>query len=274
LPAGSLTDAEFWALRTLGIKSVLSFSSASESAWPLAQTAELSLRHNVRLLHFPLINDDVVSAVLSELSPAARGSISAAADDAERFERMAFSVVTELPVGALYRHIVEHAAPQIRAVFEALASEDSLPALLTCSQGKDRTGIVMALLLKALGAPEPWILADYSASLSQRVQHFQQLLRLAGVDESALDSNQQARDAFWMHSGVAPDALRAVLLETRAYGELPRRSAADTSGVAERFRIEPDVVERLLNLLLPTPAEAMYQFAEQRQQLLSCADGN
>lgn len=46
----------------------------------------------------------------------------------------------------------------------ALAEADALPALVHCAAGKDRTGVVIALVLAAIGVPEEQIAADYAAS--------------------------------------------------------------------------------------------------------------
>ena len=45
-----------------------------------------------------------------------------------------------------------------------LAQEEKQPALFHCTAGKDRTGIIAALLLLILGVPEDLVLAEYSLS--------------------------------------------------------------------------------------------------------------
>ena len=49
-------------------------------------------------------------------------------------------------------------------VLKQLADPENQPAIVNCTAGKDRTGIVIALLLTVLGVPEKIILADYSLS--------------------------------------------------------------------------------------------------------------
>jgi protein-tyrosine phosphatase len=46
----------------------------------------------------------------------------------------------------------------------ALCAADALPGLVHCSAGKDRTGIVSALVLAVLGVPDEVIAADYALS--------------------------------------------------------------------------------------------------------------
>ena len=44
------------------------------------------------------------------------------------------------------------------------ASGDALPLLVHCTHGKDRTGVLVALMLYAVGVPEEAILEDYTRS--------------------------------------------------------------------------------------------------------------
>jgi protein-tyrosine phosphatase len=60
--------------------------------------------------------------------------------------------------------IATERAEDIKAVFRCLARSEAFPLLVHCSFGKDRTGIVAALLLFALGVPEETIYADYMLS--------------------------------------------------------------------------------------------------------------
>lgn len=55
-------------------------------------------------------------------------------------------------------------ASVFRQFFELLASADNLPLLFHCSAGKDRTGILAALLLELLGADRSLIMDDYLQS--------------------------------------------------------------------------------------------------------------
>ncbi len=52
----------------------------------------------------------------------------------------------------------------IAAAIGALGGADAVPALVHCSAGKDRTGIVIALTLAVLGVPDEVIAADYALS--------------------------------------------------------------------------------------------------------------
>jgi protein-tyrosine phosphatase len=52
----------------------------------------------------------------------------------------------------------------IGEIFQRLADPAQLPTLIHCTAGKDRTGLVVALLLLTLGVPEETVLADYTLS--------------------------------------------------------------------------------------------------------------
>jgi protein-tyrosine phosphatase len=66
--------------------------------------------------------------------------------------------------GAIYRRMLEVAAPNLVRVLEFLVQDGHTPALVHCAAGKDRTGIAVAVLLAAAGVEEPGIVADYLAT--------------------------------------------------------------------------------------------------------------
>ena len=60
-----------------------------------------------------------------------------------------------------YISYLEDNRPLIRDFFRLLSKEQTYPLLFHCSAGKDRTGILTALLLESLGTPRELILDDY-----------------------------------------------------------------------------------------------------------------
>ncbi len=68
----------------------------------------------------------------------------------------------------LYAGLIRHSAAQIGELFTALAEDDGLPAVFHCHAGKDRTGLVAALLLDALGVDREVILDDYELTARYR----------------------------------------------------------------------------------------------------------
>ncbi len=69
-------------------------------------------------------------------------------------------------IAAMYRLYLDERQPQTAAVFRALLRPDGLPAIIHCAAGKDRTGVIIALLLSAVGVSGETIAEDYG--LSQR----------------------------------------------------------------------------------------------------------
>jgi len=61
-----------------------------------------------------------------------------------------------------YREMLDIGAARFAEAFELLSREDVLPAVFHCAAGKDRTGILAALLLSSLGVDDEIICADYS----------------------------------------------------------------------------------------------------------------
>lgn len=66
---------------------------------------------------------------------------------------------------AAYESYTEENGPLFRDFFALLAKPDSYPVLFHCSAGKDRTGILAALLLDFLGTPRTIIYDDYLHSM-------------------------------------------------------------------------------------------------------------
>lgn len=69
-----------------------------------------------------------------------------------------------LELDAIYRFMIDECGATIGAAIKVLAEAGAMPALVHCSAGKDRTGVVVALILALLGVPDEVIAADYELS--------------------------------------------------------------------------------------------------------------
>jgi protein-tyrosine phosphatase len=63
-----------------------------------------------------------------------------------------------------YLDMLEGGADAFVQAFDVLAAPDALPALFHCAAGKDRTGVLAALVLGTLGVDDDTIADDYAAS--------------------------------------------------------------------------------------------------------------
>jgi protein-tyrosine phosphatase len=64
-----------------------------------------------------------------------------------------------------YHYLIRENRPAISSYFKILSEPKNYPVLFHCSAGKDRTGILSALLLEMLGANREVIMDDYLESL-------------------------------------------------------------------------------------------------------------
>lgn len=80
-----------------------------------------------------------------------------------------FSGTTSAPMVGVasadgYKDIVNNQKSSIATAFRALADSSSYPVIIHCTAGKDRTGVVSALLLELLGVPRKQIVEEYLLS--------------------------------------------------------------------------------------------------------------
>lgn len=110
-----------------------------------------------------------------------------------------FSTVVSADHGVRFMHdmqmrLLEHAPDELARVVTAFADASNLPAVFHCTAGKDRTGLVAALVLAAVGVDRETIIDDFA--LSSRY-------RGALEDSSGFKS--------MLERGVAPEAAAAAL---------------------------------------------------------------
>ena len=106
-----------------------------------------------------------------------------------------------------YRGFVRNNTPRFAEFFQHLLASGE-PTVFHCTAGKDRTGFAAALLLKAVGAPDDEVLADYLLTND----------RLELPQQSRLGLPREAMLVLWR---VQPEFLQAALAEAdRQYGSL------------------------------------------------------
>jgi protein tyrosine/serine phosphatase len=123
----------------------------------------------------------------------------------------------------------------IAACLAVLGDPQAYPVLFHCSAGKDRTGILAAVLLAAVGVPDDTIIADYALSHSA----MQRLL--AHMRNAYPDAHEQLARAAPAMLAAEPATMRTFLTLLRTeYGSID--DYLDTLGVpqtmTQRLRTE------------------------------------
>ncbi|MEY4068754.1 MAG: tyrosine-protein phosphatase, partial [Actinobacteria bacterium] len=109
-----------------------------------------------------------------------------------------------------YRQMLGEAAHRFADAMNLLASESVLPAVFHCAAGKDRTGILSALVLGVLGVDGEVIAADYGLT-EQSMQRLVVWAREHQPELAELYENMPARFA-----AADPAAMRVILADIKA----------------------------------------------------------
>ncbi|MFM9373719.1 tyrosine-protein phosphatase [Streptomyces sp. Da 82-17] len=140
-----------------------------------------------------------------------------------------------------YVEVAHDGAEEIRQVLDVIAYGGDEPLVFHCASGKDRTGLVAALVLALLGVPETQIVDDFA-----RTEHA--TARLV-ADWSA---ERAGRKPAWPDHGRAPaDVMRRFLdALTRQYG-----SVHDYARKA--LGVDDELIEALHHRLLQPPLDSV-----------------
>jgi protein-tyrosine phosphatase len=141
-------------------------------------------------------------------------------------------------MGEFYLHIVRHKdfGSQIVAALEVIAEPKNQPLIFHCAIGKDRTGILAAILLSVLGVADEDIISDYSLS----APYIEALRKQINSDPKMEKVANPLPGYFWE---ATPDSMALFLTTLRKeYGSI--------SGYLESVDMEPSLIERLEKALL------------------------
>lgn len=89
-------------------------------------------------------------------------NVFAASDRVRYIHNPLFFITTATSLPEFYRQVVDESQPYMRSVIARLSEPGALPALVHCTAGKDRTGLVVAALLGIARVPAATIAEDYS----------------------------------------------------------------------------------------------------------------
>lgn len=140
-------------------------------------------------------------------------------------------------VAARYADMLSGGSAVLQRSIEILAAPGALPAVFHCSAGKDRTGVLSALILAFLGVPDAVIAEDYALSGPAMNEL---LARLKSEHAEVADVVQQFAPAI-IH--VVPETMEQFLGEVRAeHGSY--RALEERLGVVEAMeRLRQDLLD-------------------------------
>lgn len=102
--------------------------------------------------------------------------------------------LASLPLAEDYKGMLDRFQSPVAAVMQAIASAPQGTVLVHCAAGKDRTGLICALLLRLAGVPCETIAADYALSAERLQPRTQEWLR-TGQGERAEREQELARSS-------------------------------------------------------------------------------
>jgi protein-tyrosine phosphatase len=158
-----LTSADQARMQALGIRLVCDLRSARDNQRMRPRTGN---GHTPRIVNIPLQGDPAHEGTPRRLLGFLFGSTGG--DRYRAYSR------------GLYDHIAFEQTARLKEVLTTLAVEENLPALIHCQAGKDRTGVVAAIVQLLAGVPYEAVREDYLCTnecFRPRVDRFIRVMR-------------------------------------------------------------------------------------------------
>ena len=109
--------------------------------------------------------------------------------------------------------LLRYGAPGIKYVLEICAEKERHPVVFHCTAGKDRTGMITAIILSLLGVPDEAIVQDYSLSANVYAEMNDHKAMVGALSQRSLDAKT--------FLGAPPDVMRDTLAAIREdYGSV------------------------------------------------------
>lgn len=138
-----------------------------------------------------------------------------------------------------YFLLAEFAKEPIGKVVSLLAAS-AAPVVYHCAAGKDRTGVISAVLLGLLGVPDPVIIADYAATQENLDAIVERLMSTEGYYE--------------MLSALPPDTLHAEPETMAGFLARLKDTYGSMDGYARSAGVSAEAIDALrARLLVPIP---------------------
>ena len=183
----NLTDDDLDVIDALGIRTVIDLRSATE----LAERGRFPLeRYPVAFHHLPIVDATWMETGVPVFPDTAAGAV-------------------DFLVWA-YHDMLATGADRFARAIDLLATAGATPAMFHCAAGKDRTGILAALILGGLGVDDDVIAADYGLT-TIGMQRMRAWIEVNSPESFALMNDRPA-----MMFSSDPAAIARLLAELRA----------------------------------------------------------
>jgi protein-tyrosine phosphatase len=128
-----------------------------------------------------------------------------------------------------YGIILDHYPDAVAEILRAIAFAEPGGVVVHCESGKDRTGIISALLLSLAKVPRPAIVADYAESQERLWPFYEERIAAAGGEENL---------PFWLRPTATADMMESMLahIDSR-YGGVVKYLAAAGLRLSEVARL-------------------------------------
>ncbi len=134
----------------------------------------------------------------------------------------------------VYTYLVQEKAQDFANILKTITDENQLPILVHCTNGKDRTGFMIALILLICRVPEETVYSDYSLSNYTFDKAFDTLGTILHDEINSV--TEIKKDALRNFFGVKPDWLKITLDYIREhYGNVENYLIAQTDMTSEDF---------------------------------------
>jgi protein tyrosine/serine phosphatase len=138
----------------------------------------------------------------------------------------------DMTLADMYVGMIERASEPIAQAIRVLAdTEDEASAVYHCAAGKDRTGVLSAILLSLLGVEDELIVVDYALSQDNMDKVIERLDSLRGYDQ------------VWQE--LPPETLHARPETMRGLLDTMNERFGGMEGYARQIGIRDDEIERL-----------------------------
>ncbi|ONH60631.1 protein-tyrosine-phosphatase [Frankia sp. CcI49] len=188
----ALTDTARARFAQFGLRSVVDLREAGERAQEPDALGQLPARS----VWVPIYTVPPADAAPTDATPAtaqantAQAAAAAPGAAAAAGANAAMDVLrgagAAVSLQAIYDFAVDNRGDRLTAAVLALAEPGALPGIVHCSAGKDRTGMVVAMVLDLCGVPDETIAADFALTARYlREEAIAAVRQLAGAGDGA-----------------------------------------------------------------------------------------